>query len=113
MQARHLEAVIFSAKAAVAAVFAVMCYDDLGLPGAGWAAISAVLVIQPSLQSSLKSSLARVVANVAGAFGGAILGISIGHTLPALAIGVMLTGLICYLLKAEDVMRPASRDHHN
>jgi uncharacterized membrane protein YgaE (UPF0421/DUF939 family) len=107
MPPRHLEAIIFSVKAAVAAVAAVVFYDDLGMSGAGWAAISAVLVIQPSLHSSLKASLVRVVANVAGAFGGAALSVSIGHTMLALAIGVMLTGLICYLLKADDAMRPA------
>ena len=107
MQPRHFEAILFSAKAAVAAVVAVLCYDDFGLPGAGWAAISAVLVIQPDLHSSFKASLTRVVANLAGAFGGAALNVAIGHTLPALAIGVMLTGLICYLLKADDAMRPA------
>jgi uncharacterized membrane protein YgaE (UPF0421/DUF939 family) len=107
MQPRHFEAIIFSLKAALAAVIAVVCYEDFGLPGAGWAAISAVLVIQPSLHSSLKASLVRVVANIAGAFGGAALSIVIGHTLLALAVGVMLTGLICYMLKADDAMRPA------
>jgi len=107
MQSRHLEAVIFSLKAAIAAVAAVICYEDFNLPGAGWAAISAVLVIQPTLHQSFKASFTRIVANLAGAFGGAMLNVLIGHPLPALAIGVMLTGLICYLLKADDAMRPA------
>jgi uncharacterized membrane protein YgaE (UPF0421/DUF939 family) len=107
MQPRHLEAIIFSLKAAVATVAAVVCYEDFKLPGAGWAAISAVLVIQPTLHSSFKASLTRIIANLAGAFGGAALNAAIGHTLPALATGVMLTGLICYLLKADDAMRPA------
>ena len=60
MQTRHVEAIIFSLKAAVAAVIAVVCYDDFHLPGAGWAAISAVLVLQPDLHSSWKASLTRV-----------------------------------------------------
>jgi NADP-dependent 3-hydroxy acid dehydrogenase YdfG len=107
MQPRHIEAIVFSLKAATAAVFAVLCYEDFGIPGAGWAAISAVLVIQPNLHSSLKASLARIIANLAGAFGGAALSLALGHPLPALALGVMLTGLICYLLNAQDVMRPA------
>ena len=107
MQPRHLEAVIFSLKAAIAAVAAVVCYEDFNLPGAGWAAISAVLVIQPTLHLSFKASSIRIIANLAGAFGGAMLNVLIGHPLPALAIGVMLTGLVCYLLKADDAMRPA------
>lgn len=107
MQPRHLEAVIFSLKAATAAVAAVVCYQDFGLPGAGWAAISAVLVIQPTLHLSFKASFTRIIANLAGAFGGAALNVIFHHPLLALAIGVMLTGLICYLLKADDAMRPA------
>src|ERR1700733_10106977 len=100
MPPRHFEAILFSVKAALAAVDAVLCYNLSGLPSAGWAAISAVLVIQPSLHSSLKVSLVRVMATLAGAFGGALLSEVVGHTLLALAIGVMLTGFVCYLLKA-------------
>jgi uncharacterized membrane protein YgaE (UPF0421/DUF939 family) len=105
---RHFEAVIFSAKATVAAVVAVLIYRFLALPGLPWvAAVSAVLVTQPNLHSSLKASSMRVVANLAGAFGGAALSIIIGQPLMAMAAGVMLTGLICYLLKQDDMLRPA------
>ena len=107
MQPRHAEAVIFSAKAACGGVMAALCYDFFHLPGAVWAAISAVLVTQPDLHASLKSSLTRVVANLAGAFGGAALAGIFNHALLALAVGVMLTGLVCYFLKVEDAMRPA------
>ena len=107
MQTRHLEAIIFSAKAAIAAVASVVIYNFSGLTGPGWAAISAVLVIQPNLHSSFKASLTRVIANLVGAFGGAALLVIIGHTLPALAIGILLTGLICHWLKADDAVRPA------
>ena len=108
MQPRHFEAVIFSAKATVAAVVAVLAYRLLALPGLPWvAAVSAVLVTQPSLHSSLKASSMRVVANLAGASGGAVLSILIGQPLVAMAAGVMLTGLVCYLLKQDDMLRPA------
>ena len=49
----------------------------------------------------------RVIANLAGAFGGAALLIAIGQPIAAMAIGVMLTGLLCYLLKQDDALRPA------
>ena len=108
MQPRHFEAVVFSTKATVAAVVAALIYKFLALPGLPWvAAVSAVLVTQPSLHSSLKASSLRVAANLAGAFGGAVLSIVIGQPLVAMAIGVMLTGLICYLLKQDDMLRPA------
>ena len=108
MPPRHFEAIIFSAKAAIAAVIGALGYKLFDLPGAPWvAAVSAVLVTQPSLHSSLQASLMRVAANLVGAFGGAALSIVIGQPLVAMAIGVMLTGLVCYLLKQDDALRPA------
>jgi len=108
MQTRHFEAVIFSTKAAVAAVVAALCYQFFALPGAPWvAAVSAVLVTQPDLHASFKASFMRVVANLAGAFGGATLLVLIGQPVVAMAIGVLLTGLLCYLLKQDDALRPA------
>ena len=108
MQPRHFEAVIFSAKAAVAAVVAVLGYEFIQLPGAPWvAAVSAVLVTQPNLHSSFQASLMRVLANLAGAFGGAVLLVITGQPVAAMAIGVMVTGLVCYFLKQDDALRPA------
>ena len=108
MQARHFEAIIFSVKAAVAAVISALCYKFFQLPGAPWvAAVSAVLVTQPDLHSSFKASLMRVVANLAGAFGGAALLAATGQPILAMAIGVLVTGLVCYLLKQDDALRPA------
>ena len=108
MQPRHFEAVIFSAKAATASVLAVLGYDFIQLPGAPWvAAVSAVLVTQPNLHSSLRASFMRVVANLAGAFGGAVLLAITGQPVVAMALGVMITGLVCYFLKQDDALRPA------
>jgi len=108
MQPRHFEAIIFSVKAAVASAVAALCYNFFNLPGAPWvAAVSAVLVTQPSLHSSFKASLMRVIANLAGAFGGATLSIAIGQPLVAMTVGVLVTGLLCYLLKQDDALRPA------
>ncbi len=108
MQPRHFEAIIFSVKAALATVVAALVYQFVQLPGAAWvAAVSAVLVTQPSIHSSFKASWMRVVANLAGAFGGAALGIALGQPLIAMAVGVLITGLVCYLLKQDDALRPA------
>lgn len=108
MQPRHFEAIIFSAKAAIAAVIAALLCEFFDLPGAPWvASVSAVLVTQPNLHSSFQASFMRVIANLAGAFGGAALLVAIGHPIAAMAIGIMLTGLMCYLLKQDDALRPA------
>ena len=71
------------------------------------AAVSAVLVTQPDLHASFTASLMRVVANLAGAFGGAALLAVTRQPVAAMAIGVLLTGLICYLLEQDDALRPA------
>jgi uncharacterized membrane protein YgaE (UPF0421/DUF939 family) len=109
MQQRHFEAITFSAKAALSALLGVICYRQLQLPGSVWVvAVSAVIVTQPTLHSSLNASLLRVTANLAGALGGAVLGVLIGHPLIAMTIGIMLTGLACYAVKEDDMLRPAS-----
>ncbi len=105
---RHLSGIIFSLKATIGAVIAALVYQRLGLPGGPWvAAVSAVLVTQPDLDASLKASLLRVVANLAGAFGGAVLLAIIGQPIVAMAVGVMITGLVCYLLRQDDALRPS------
>jgi uncharacterized membrane protein YgaE (UPF0421/DUF939 family) len=104
---RLLDAVIYAAKAAVSAVAAVVVFDRCGLPGAGWAAVSAVIVSQPTLHPSWHASLTRVTANLIGAAIGAVLAGTLGHTLLSLGIGVALTGLTCHFLKLDEVLRPA------
>ena len=103
----YIEAVFFSAKAALSGVVAVLCFDFFHLQGAMWAAISAVIVTQPSLHPSVRASLTRVIANLIGACVGAIFAALFGHTLYALAIGVIITGLICHLTRLDDALRPA------
>jgi len=109
MQSRHFEAVTFSAKAAISALVGVLAYQQFQLPGSVWVvAVSAVIVTQPTLHSSLNASLLRVTANLAGALAGAALGLLISQPLAAMTVGIMLTGLACYALKQDDMLRPAS-----
>ena len=108
MHPRHSEAIIFSVKAAVGTVVAALGYKFFHLPGAPWvAAVSAVLVTQPDLHSSWKASFMRVAANLAGAFGGAVLLVATRQPIVAMAIGVMITGLVCYFWNQDDAQRPA------
>lgn len=108
MQPRHFDAIIFSTKAAVATLAAALCYKFFKLPGFPWvAAVSAVLVTQPDLHASFKASLLRVAANLGGVLGGAALLVITGQPLVAMAVGVLVTGLVCYLLRQDDAARPA------
>ncbi|MGB8352623.1 MAG: aromatic acid exporter family protein [Chthoniobacteraceae bacterium] len=103
----HINAFIFSVKAAAAAVVSVVCFNLTHLPGTAWAAVSAVIVTQPGLHPSVKASLVRVIANLIGAFVGAVLSAFFGHGLLSLAIGVMITGMICHFTHLDDALRPA------
>jgi uncharacterized membrane protein YgaE (UPF0421/DUF939 family) len=103
----HFDALIFSAKAAIAAVAAVLLFGLTGLPGGIWAAVSAVIVTQPSMHPSVKASLTRVIANLIGASVGAVIGLALGYELLALAVGVLVTGMICHFTKLDDALRPA------
>ena len=103
---RHFEAVTYSAKAAISAVLGVVGYEWLHLPGSQWVAgVSAVIVTQPTLHSSLKASSLRVTANIGGALVGAMLAFALGKPLLAMAVGIMLTGLVCYALRQDDALR--------
>lgn len=103
----YAEAFIFSAKAALSGVAAVLVFDFFHLQGAMWAAISAVIVIQPSMNPSVRASLTRVIANVIGACVGAAFAALLGSTLCGLAAGIMITGLICHFTRLDDALRPA------
>ena len=105
--ATHFEALVFSTKAAVAAVAAVLLFGLTGLTGGVWAAVSAVIVTQPSMHPSVKASLMRVIANLIGASVGAVISLVLGHQLLALAVGVLVTGMICHFTKLDEALRPA------
>jgi uncharacterized membrane protein YgaE (UPF0421/DUF939 family) len=104
------EALIFSAKAAVSAVAALVClvpFQERGKSWTIWAPVSAVIVTQAKLHPSLQLSLLRVKANLIGAGIGAIAGMITGHPVLALCVGVFAAGMACHFLKLEDAARPA------
>lgn len=108
MRNEHLGALIFSCKAAVSAVVAYYSFGLFHLGGVIWAPISAVIVTQPTLHPSIRASLMRVAANTIGAFIGAVLTTLVGYSLLSMAIGVVLTGLVCHFAKLDEAaLRPA------
>lgn len=106
-QLRDGEALAFSIKAAVAGVLAVLLFGFTGMPGGIWAAVSAVIVTEPSMHPSVRTSTMRVTANLIGAVVGSAISMALGHQLWALALGVVATGMICHYTRLDDALRPA------
>ncbi len=101
-------ALLFSLKAAVAAVLAYAIYLGLKLPGAAWAApVSAVLVTQPTFRPSIAASAARFWANLIGATLGTIAVLLLGPTPWALGAAVIVTGFLCQAIRLDEGLRPA------
>ena len=107
MRAEGGQALLFSLQAAIAAVLAYVAYRALGLPGATWAPVSALVVMQPSLRTSVRASFLRFAANLVGATCGALAVSPLGHSLSALALGVLLTGLVCHYARLDESLRSA------
>lgn len=103
----HLDALIFSAKASVSALLALLLFRLTGRPGDVWAAVSAVIVTQPSLHPSVRASLTRVIANLIGASIGLGMAIALRQELLSLAVGILLTGMACHFIRLDDALRPA------
>ena len=77
------------------------------LPGSAWASVSALIVTQPTLHPSLRASLYRLAANVVGVTVGALSVQYIPSPMLGLAVGVVLTGLICHFTHLDDGLRAA------
>jgi len=104
-----LTAFIYTCKAALAAVTAyLLCkVAALAMVNAAWAAISAVIVIQPYLHTSLRASVARIEANLIAAVVGGTLNAVIGAPLLDLLLGIMAVGMFCHHLKLDEGLRAA------
>jgi uncharacterized membrane protein YgaE (UPF0421/DUF939 family) len=102
-----VNALVASCKATLGAVVAFVGFGLLGIPGAPWAAVSAVLVTQPTLHPSFRASLFRLGANFVGAAIGGVLVALMGSTVWTLALGVLLTGLACQVARLDQGLRSA------
>src|SRR6202035_3012665 len=60
-------AALFAAQAVACTVLLLWGYQLVRAPGAMWAIISALLVLQPGLVQSLSASIIRILANSVGA----------------------------------------------
>jgi uncharacterized membrane protein YccC len=85
-----------AARITIAAMAAYLVGAALGLPGAFWAVITALFVVQMSVGGTIGAGLDRVVGTVVGAIvGGAALGVH--HVWPAFPVGLLFFAAIAPL----------------
>jgi uncharacterized membrane protein YgaE (UPF0421/DUF939 family) len=84
---------------ALATVVSVMAARVCGLPEQFWAVVTTVLVMQSSLGAAWEVSLQRLVGTVIGGATGAIWVTWFTRSVPVLALGMLVMGTICGLLR--------------
>lgn len=95
-------------KAAIAAVLATIYYQALNLPEGYWAVISAVIVMETSVQDSLRLSWFRFAGTAIGAIMGLIWILLLGSTPWSVGIAILITTVICSVLNLPESYRLAS-----
>jgi uncharacterized membrane protein YccC len=102
------ESVVYAGQAVVATLVILAGYDWAGKPGAMWAAVSAVLVLQPGFRQSLAASAIRVAANLLGAGIAVVVGLNVHNRTGAVCLSLMLIILVCEFAKLDAGVRSAS-----
>ena len=82
-------------------------YNLAGAQGAIWAIITAVLILQPGLDNSMSASGVRIVATLLGASVGTAATLLIGTGSAALLAGILVTIILCYLVRLDLHVRQA------
>ena len=101
------QALIFAAQAVVCTLAAMAIYNWAGAAGGMWAAVSAILVLQPGVHKSLHASFIRVLANLIGVGAGVIVSMSVLHGPAAVAVSLVVVILLCELLRLDLGLRSA------
>jgi uncharacterized membrane protein YgaE (UPF0421/DUF939 family) len=82
-------------------------YNLAGAQGSIWAIITAVLILQPGLDNSMSASGVRIVATLLGASVGTAATLLIGAGAVALLAGILVTVILCYLVRLDLHVRQA------
>jgi len=101
------ESCAYAAQAVVATVLVILLYRWLGKGSAMWAAVSAVLVLQPRFHRSLAASAIRVIANLLGAGIGVAVSLAVPQRIVAVGISLTLIVIACELLRLDAGVRSA------
>jgi uncharacterized membrane protein YgaE (UPF0421/DUF939 family) len=101
------ESCAYAAQAVVATLMVIALYRWLGRGSAMWAAVSAVLVLQPRFRRSLAASAIRVIANLLGAGIGVAISLAVPQRVAAVSIALTLIVLACEFLRLDAGVRSA------
>lgn len=101
------QALIFAAQAVICTLAALAIYYWAGAAGGMWAAVSAILVLQPGVHKSLAASFVRVLANLIGVGTGVIVSMVFPHGPAAVAVSLVVVVLLCELLRLDLGLRSA------
>jgi uncharacterized membrane protein YccC len=82
-------------------------YNLAGAQGSIWAIITAVLILQPGLDTSMSASGVRIVATLLVASVGTAATLLIGTGVAALLAGILVTLILCYLVRLDLPVRQA------
>jgi uncharacterized membrane protein YgaE (UPF0421/DUF939 family) len=101
------ESCVYAGQAVVATLVVLELYQWAGKPGGMWAAVSAVLVLQPGFKRSLAASAIRVITNLLGAGIGVAAALAVHDRTLAVCIALVLIILACEILKLDAGVRSA------
>jgi uncharacterized membrane protein YgaE (UPF0421/DUF939 family) len=101
------EACVYAAQAVIATLAVLTIYRLTGKPGGMWAAVSAVLVLQPGFRRSLAASAIRVVANLLGVGIGSAIGALVSDRTVAVCVSLVLIVLACEIMRLDMGVRSA------
>jgi len=101
------ESCVYAGQAVIATVVILAAYNWAGKSGGMWAAVSAVLVLQPGFRRSLASSAIRVVANLLGVGIGALTTFLIADRIVAVCVALVLIILVCEFARLDMGVRSA------
>jgi uncharacterized membrane protein YgaE (UPF0421/DUF939 family) len=101
------ESCVYAGQAVIATIVILGAYNWAGRSGGMWAAVSAVLVLQPGFQRSLASSAIRVIANLLGVGVGALTATFIDDRIAAVSIALVVIVMVCEFARLDLGVRSA------
>jgi uncharacterized membrane protein YgaE (UPF0421/DUF939 family) len=101
------ESCVYAGQAVIATIVILAAYNWAGKSGGMWAAVSAVLVLQPGFRRSLASSAIRVIANLLGVGFGALTSFLIPDRVVAVCVALVLIILVCEFARLDMGVRSA------
>jgi uncharacterized membrane protein YgaE (UPF0421/DUF939 family) len=101
------EACVYAGQAVAATLLVLAAYRWANKPGGMWAAVSAVLVLQPGFRRSLSASGIRVIANLLGVGIGELVAMVIADRTAAVCVSLILIILLCEVARLDAGVRSA------